>query len=220
MGSYAVSEATKSSILDAARHLFYQYGPDKTTYDMLCKEADVNRSLLSYHFKTKDGLVQSVYSSLDLGLAQQVDELFPDINYNVSFALNSLMLFRALASDQNLLRFYSYAEARDTVIPAIRSTQERFIRELVEHNNVDIDEHFFRTLVSMFVGTESQLVRDLADGYLTEHIDLIVQRDMEFVYDALRMDREISTQALTEAKKLAATCKVTIPDTLIVRLER
>lgn len=66
---YRVGQETKDNILQTCRQLFYEKGYTKTSYNDICKTANINRGVIHYHFKTK----RKIAASVDLAL---VDEFY------------------------------------------------------------------------------------------------------------------------------------------------
>ncbi|NLZ52476.1 MAG: TetR/AcrR family transcriptional regulator [Thermoanaerobacteraceae bacterium] len=55
---------TKDRILFAAEKLFSEVGFDKARVDDIAKEAGVNKALIYYYFKSKDEILQTLFSKL------------------------------------------------------------------------------------------------------------------------------------------------------------
>src|SRR5512143_118352 len=53
---------TKDRILDAAERLFAEHGFDATSLRMITAEAGVNLAAVNYHFRSKDALIEAVFS--------------------------------------------------------------------------------------------------------------------------------------------------------------
>lgn len=67
---------TKRKIMNAAILLFASKGFSTTTTREICRHADVNLSLISYYFKTKDGLYTSIIESImNYGLEYLQEEI-------------------------------------------------------------------------------------------------------------------------------------------------
>jgi TetR/AcrR family transcriptional regulator len=74
---------TKARILATAEKLFSAVGFDKTRVDVIAKEAGVNKALIYYYFKSKDEILDTLFTSLiddvKLILIKSVEET-PDIS--------------------------------------------------------------------------------------------------------------------------------------------
>lgn len=68
--------ATKIKIMNAAILLFAGKGFASTTTREICKNAEANLSMISYYFKTKDGLYTSIIESImDYGIEYLSDKI-------------------------------------------------------------------------------------------------------------------------------------------------
>jgi len=54
----------REKILQAAEHLFSEYGYDGTTVDRIAEEACVNKALIYYHFESKAEVVRVLYKRI------------------------------------------------------------------------------------------------------------------------------------------------------------
>ncbi|MBN2350197.1 MAG: TetR/AcrR family transcriptional regulator [Bacteroidales bacterium] len=66
---------TKDKILKAAEKLFYQNGIDRTSIKDIAKESGTNIAALNYHFKTKENLIDMLFSKM----LSVFDPILPDI---------------------------------------------------------------------------------------------------------------------------------------------
>lgn len=67
---------TEERIIFAAMKVFALYSLDHATMRMIAKEADVNLSLVSYHFKSKDNLYQEVLKRVFAHITQNIRSYF------------------------------------------------------------------------------------------------------------------------------------------------
>ncbi|MBW1873134.1 MAG: TetR/AcrR family transcriptional regulator, partial [Deltaproteobacteria bacterium] len=65
-----MSTTTRDKILMAADHLFGKGGFDATTTREIAERSQVNKALIHYHFKNKEGLLASVLDQYYEKLAQ------------------------------------------------------------------------------------------------------------------------------------------------------
>ena len=54
-------EQTRLNIIKAANKLFYQQGYHKTAFSDIVKEVDLSKGNITYHFKSKDDILQAVF---------------------------------------------------------------------------------------------------------------------------------------------------------------
>lgn len=71
MNAAADNADTRTRILDAAEHLFVQHGFEATTLRMITAAAHANLAAVSYHFGSKDALVEAVFRRRLTGLNRE-----------------------------------------------------------------------------------------------------------------------------------------------------
>lgn len=88
---------TKRKIMNSAILLFASKGFSTTTTREICRHAGVNLSLISYYFKTKDGLYTSIIESImNYGLEYLQEEISHVQNIGVMNREEKIELYRKL----------------------------------------------------------------------------------------------------------------------------
>ncbi len=59
-----MTEATRSQLIETGRQIFASQGLEGARVDRIAREAGVNKALINYHFRGKDGLYESVLGEL------------------------------------------------------------------------------------------------------------------------------------------------------------
>ena len=78
------SAYTRARILDTAERLFAQKGHEATSLREITAEAQVNLSAVHYHFGSKEGLVQAVFTDLTEALNRQRIENLDQLELNAN----------------------------------------------------------------------------------------------------------------------------------------
>ncbi|WP_022946211.1 TetR family transcriptional regulator [Pseudoalteromonas ruthenica] len=73
--SKADAEQTRSAILDAAEHQFYQHGVSRTTLAHIASTAGVTRGAIYWHFDNKADLFNAMLDRIRLPFRQMLSEL-------------------------------------------------------------------------------------------------------------------------------------------------
>jgi len=68
--------STEEKILEAAKRVFLRDGYHGARMEAIAKEADVNKALLHYYFRSKDKLFDAIFQQLKGGLLPRVSEIF------------------------------------------------------------------------------------------------------------------------------------------------
>jgi len=68
--------STEERILEAAKRVFLRDGYHGARMEAIAKEADVNKALLHYYFRSKEKLFDSIFQQIKGGLLPKVAEIF------------------------------------------------------------------------------------------------------------------------------------------------
>jgi TetR/AcrR family transcriptional regulator len=68
--------STEEKILAAAKQVFLRDGYHGARMEAIAKEADVNKALLHYYFRSKDKLFEQIFQQLKGGLLPRMSEIF------------------------------------------------------------------------------------------------------------------------------------------------
>ncbi len=106
MAQYKTGRDTKEKIMEASKSLFYEKGYNNTTFGEICRLAEVNSGLISYHFKGgKCEIARKIYNELMLYYQGRALELFPretsEIKMVVSLGFHQKMFYK----DEKYRRF-------------------------------------------------------------------------------------------------------------------
>ena len=86
---------TKARILTTAEKIFSEVGYDKARVDDIAKEAGVNKALIYYYFKSKDEILETLFSTLVndakrmlIDNLKNVPDIFSEDNYKTLFNMH------------------------------------------------------------------------------------------------------------------------------------
>ena len=207
MKTYSVGDETKESILKTSRRLFYEKGVAATSYDDICKGAQINRGLIPYHFKGKNNIAGIIFNELIGCFNVAISNKLQTDNKNIHHVV---LMFREAKNNENFCRFYSEVENSNDCYEVTLASQMELIQELSEYNGLTFSESALRTIGCMYEGTERELADNLYRGYLTEPIDEIVKRDTYFVFSSLGFETKQIDNIFKEAKRLADGFRVRV----------
>lgn len=74
------SVVTRAKILIEAERLFSEKGFDATSVDEIAKKANVNKALIYYYFKSKDDILDALFSSAVKDIVSMIEEIFEDFS--------------------------------------------------------------------------------------------------------------------------------------------
>jgi len=153
---------TKDRILDAAEEIFSNKGFDGTKVQEIATAAGVNKAMLYYYFKGKDGLLISVIGRIVQGIGDAIPQYFSD-NSDTVESIDAFLDFYIgyLAKNGSFVRLMAWemlsgrhiqAIAEDYIIPIFSLIREKIV-EAVSRNMIRevSPEHTVFSVVGMNV---------------------------------------------------------------------
>jgi AcrR family transcriptional regulator len=102
----------KEAIINSAFKLFYLYGVDETSFENIANDCGVTAPLITYHFKTKNNLIEAIANNLTTRIASAVLDKFyvNGIKYDpkIAFAANIYVIHRLFNDDEKARNFFLY----------------------------------------------------------------------------------------------------------------
>lgn len=105
MANYSKGLATKERILSISRKLFYEKGFIATSFNEIYRSAQVNPGSISYHFKSKKAIAESIYNDMMAYEGNTIKELFPDEDELTILILGVCVHQKLLFIDEAYRRF-------------------------------------------------------------------------------------------------------------------
>ncbi|MCP4545295.1 MAG: TetR/AcrR family transcriptional regulator [bacterium] len=68
-----MTEATRNLLIDTGRRIFADQGLDGARVDVIARDAGVNKALINYHFRGKQGLYEAVLADLFQTVAEELE---------------------------------------------------------------------------------------------------------------------------------------------------
>ncbi|MGZ2369120.1 TetR/AcrR family transcriptional regulator [Ancylomarina sp. YFZ004] len=152
-------EDSRSKILNASAELFVKNGYDGTSVRQIAKEAGVNIAMISYYFKSKEGVLVDLISdtskqlkektdhiqSLDLKPRERVSELFRTyVDHFVDHDLVSYVFGTELSLNRN-------KNIVDLILSII-SKSHNYIYQCIKACKPDIDDSICKIMPVMILG--------------------------------------------------------------------
>jgi AcrR family transcriptional regulator len=167
-----MAEETKERLMDAGEALFSQHGFDGTTAEMIARQAGVNKALIHYHFRSKEGLYDEILGSILAPLRDPLQHLrtldlppdehlrrFIDLFARLHLAhpaLSSMVLRELMSGDEEIsARFLPHFRF---VVAHVIELLERGIREGVfrPHHPFCTHMSLMSSLVFFFATTKAR----------------------------------------------------------------
>lgn len=160
---------TKQKVIDAASSLFFQSGFDGTSVRDIAEKASVNVSLISYYFKSKQGLLEHAVTNYYELYLTRMEEVLIDAEAKTPLVKLKLLIDAIIQYKQNNHQFSCFIH-RELSLDSI------FVREMavtyLAKENYFISNTFYESLPKSHHGnTERQfLLMQLKGMLITPYI--------------------------------------------------
>ncbi|MCX7725276.1 MAG: TetR/AcrR family transcriptional regulator [Chitinispirillaceae bacterium] len=105
------SAVTRAKILIEAERLFSEKGFDATSVDEIAKKSNVNKALIYYYFKSKDDILEALFSSAVKEIISMIEEIFEDFSLEESEIERMFDLISGLISQKKKIIKVMYMES-------------------------------------------------------------------------------------------------------------
>lgn len=167
---------TRNHIYHTAKQLFYDQGYTKTRIQQITEAAGVPIGLFTYYFKTKDKIVQQIYSEFNTKISLRVTEATQKgfENSIIRHAVHSWIYYDRLLNDPGNCRFYAEVMATKSNYRVLRQFSHDVYSRYVEDFNLHISEKDLNTLIIMEFGARREYFLHYFDQDLDYTIDEII----------------------------------------------
>lgn len=103
----SAGEKKRLHILEVCKKLFYENGYANTTYEDICKAADIPPGTITYHFGGKLGIAAAILSEYEPQNKIYIEKMCAKRNYSKTqlMGIEVFHMWRRLFEDENLMRF-------------------------------------------------------------------------------------------------------------------
>lgn len=98
--------STRERIIEACGRLFYEKGYTNTSYDDICREAESNRGLIHYYFKTKSNITTQLEKKIGERRHELLETETKDVKKEVINLYWSYARLKEIYTDYPVLRYY------------------------------------------------------------------------------------------------------------------
>lgn len=173
---YEKGVQTRNMIYQTAKQLFYDKGYEKTKIKEIADTAEVPIGLFTYYFKTKDKIVQHIYSEFFTQISLRITEATKDglDNSILRHAILSWIYYEIIFSDENNRRFYYENLKKTSNYRIMNKTASQTYRRYVEDFNVVISDHDFQNLLYLDFGARREYFLNYFEKPLNDTTDDVI----------------------------------------------
>ena len=173
---YEKGVQTRNMIYQTAKQLFYDKGYEKTKIKEIADTAEIPIGLFTYYFKTKDKIVQHIYSEFFTQISLRITEETKDglDNSILRHAILSWIYYEIIFSDENNRRFYYENLKKTSNYRIMNKTASQTYRRYVEDFNVVISDHDFQNLLYLDFGARREYFLNYFEKPLNDTTDDVI----------------------------------------------
>ncbi|WP_195270268.1 TetR/AcrR family transcriptional regulator [Eubacterium sp. 1001713B170207_170306_E7] len=206
---YEKGVQTRNMIYQTAKQLFYDKGYEKTKIKEIADTADVPIGLFTYYFKTKDKIVQHIYSEfftqISLRITDQTREGLD--NSILRHAILSWIYYEIIFSDANNRRFYYENLKKTSNYRIMNKTATQTYRRYVEDFNVVISDHDFENILYLDFGARREYFLNFFEKPLNDSTDDVIFLINGILPRLLGIDQNTITTMLYKGINTAKTIR-------------
>jgi len=183
MASYKVGIKTRAKIIKTAKRLFYEKGYGNVSVTEICRIAEIKLGTFTYHFKTKDQLVQHIYQEYMRKVWDYTASLL-HTNDGALLHIHAISLYYFnIYNDPNIAAFHSEIYHQLSMNDILENA-EILCRCFMDPNDPFIaDSHIMRNLVIADNGCRRELNLKFMSSHPQPRLDDVIGliRDVYFV---------------------------------------
>lgn len=209
MVKMSAGEKKKKLILDTCKKLFYRNGYENTTYEDICKAADIPPGTITYHFGSKRELAAIIDAEYERENKTYIEKMCGD-RYSKTelMVIENYHMWKRIYEDENIRRFLLDLSAdklpNASSIDAIRY----FYQCVMEDQGIDIDEKELALIVSTQVGMSDGVLNAMEHSEFDYTYEESAEFGIRFFMRQLGMDDETIKKLIKRGKEIFDTLPI------------
>lgn len=169
---------TRNKIIQTAKELFYEYGYNKTTVNMIKDQAEVSLSAIPYYFKTKDNIVSLIYNEFLNNIYKFLQEIISmEIDsYLFHFYASKIYYYIIFHNDKNNRFYYEVSVTQSNYI-LLDSTMSTINKNYARDFQIEKTEEEF-ALIRM---CDSGSRREILQNYYKNEINITEDQLIDYI---------------------------------------
>ncbi|MDO4287557.1 MAG: TetR/AcrR family transcriptional regulator [Eubacterium sp.] len=204
---YEKGVQTRNLIYNTAKQLFYDKGFEKTKIKAIVEASDVPIGLFTYYFKTKDRVVQRIYSDFHTRISLRITEsnIQGADNAILRHVVLSWIYYDIILSDPNNSRFYYEILSKTSNYRYIVKFANQVYRRYTEEFNVYLTDREFDNILFLDFGGRREFFLQYFEKQEKESVDEIIFLINGIVPRMMGIDQNTVTKLLYQGVATAKT---------------
>lgn len=197
-------EKKKQLIIDVCKKLFYQKGYNSTTYEDICRAADIPPGTIAYHFDGKRGIAAAIDAEYERQNKIYIEKICGD-RYSKTdlMVIENFHMWKRIFEDEHLRRFLLDLSA-DKLPNASSIDAVRYFYECVmdDQSIKGIDDRELELISAAQIGMSDGLLNALAHSDYEYTYEYMAEFGIRFFMRQIGMSNEIIECYIKRGKRL------------------
>ncbi|MBF7097776.1 TetR/AcrR family transcriptional regulator [Alkalibacter mobilis] len=167
---------TQHQIVEAAKHLFYLNGYEKTTMTEICKKIDIKGGTLTYYFPKKKDIVSKIYQDLNQNIRDNLYDTSMGILRYIT--RGTFVIYLSFLQNEKTIRFHSEVLHNESVRDYVGQLPFILYHQLNEELKLGLGKEALADAGIADLGIR----REFMLNFLEEHQNGIIPRSEIFAY--------------------------------------
>lgn len=201
MAELKKSKFTKAAVIKASKQLFYERGYVDTHYNDIVDLSGVNAGSVYYHFKKKNVIAAIILADLLANTKKIVNETFPKCDLQVRIAIETLIGWRLMFTDDKYRRFQYDLSKKRVYSYSVRKIGEWFFDIYNAEYQLGMSENYIKMINLSGFAAEAELIINMEEKYVSFTEEEASEFDIRIVFELLRTDYQRTDEIIQKARE-------------------
>jgi AcrR family transcriptional regulator len=211
MVKLSAGEKKRQHILQICKKLFYRNGYAATTYDDICKAADIPPGTITYHFNGKIGIASAIESEYEPQNKIYIEKMCANRGYSKTLLMGIELfhMWKRLYEDANLRRFFNDISHERIASTDARDAIRYFYQCVIDDLGVEgIDDAELELIVGAQIGMSDIMIIRLNENVENYTYTDIAHFTIRFFLRQLGVPDSTSQEIIEQAEAIFETLPI------------
>ena len=200
----SAGEKKKLLIIDTCKKLFYRNGYTNTTYEDICKEADIPPGTITYHFNGKRDIAAAIDREYERENKTYIEKLCGDrFNLTQMMVIENFHMWKRIFEDDKIRRFLLDISSDRLPTASTVDAITHFYRCVMQDRHIEgISDKELTLIVGAQVGMSDSLIHAIEDSEYDYTYEEAAEFGIRFFLRQLGLDDETISNLTAEGKAI------------------
>lgn len=200
----------KQLIIDVCKKLFYERGYSKTTYEDICKAADIPPGTITYHFDGKRDIAAAIDAEYERENKTYIEKMCGSLYSKTDLmVIENFHMWKRIYEDEHIRRFLLDLSADKLPNASAIETIRYFYRCVMEDQGItSIDDRELELIASCQVGMSDGILNAMEHSGFDYTYEESAEFGIRFFMRQLGMSDEIIKRYIKRGKSIFASLPI------------